>query len=76
MAPAAFATAASITNTDTDPAMLAVTEGSVRLDIVIDPGNTQDLCPSGCFITFPDGDRMALGGSETIEIVKGSAVLK
>jgi hypothetical protein len=68
--------AATIINTDADAAMLSVTEGGNRLDVMIAPGDSQTICPAGCFVTFPSGDHIALDGAETVEIVKGSAVLK
>lgn len=73
---AAFAQAASVTNKDEAAVVLTVTEGGNRVEIVVDAGASERLCPSGCFITTPDGDRIGLSGDETIEIVKGSAVVK
>lgn len=34
------------------------------------------ICPGGCFVTAPSGDRVGLQGDETIEIVNGSVVVK
>jgi len=71
-----FALAASVTNKDGAPVVLTVTEGGNRVEVVVDAGASERFCPSGCFMTTPDGDRMGLSGDETIEIVKGSAVIK
>jgi hypothetical protein len=68
--------AASITNRDAAPVVLNVTEGGNRVEVVVDAGASEKFCPSGCFMTTPDGDRIGLSGDETIEIIKGSAVVK
>ncbi|TCU10425.1 hypothetical protein [Rhizobium sullae] len=68
--------AATITNTDPAPVIVVVTEGGNRVEVVVDAGVSETLCAAGCFMTTPDGDRIGLGGGETIEIVKGSAVFK
>ncbi|GGB00976.1 hypothetical protein GCM10011491_31410 [Brucella endophytica] len=65
--------AASAVNKDSQPRTIVVTEGSSKSDLVLSPGETVDFCPSGCFVTFPNGDRQALTGSETIEITGGKA---
>ncbi len=68
--------AASVTNKDAVPVVLSVTESGNRVEVVVDAGASEKFCPSGCFMTTPDGDRIGLSGDETIEIVKGSAVIK
>ncbi|KQV83187.1 hypothetical protein [Rhizobium sp. Root1220] len=68
--------AASVTNTDTAPVVLVLTESGNKVQVVLDPGASETLCPSGCFMTTPDGDRIGLDGGETIDIVKGAAVVK
>ncbi|MBB3918236.1 hypothetical protein [Rhizobium fabae] len=73
-APAAHA--ASITNTDPAAVVLVITESGQRVEVVVDAGASESLCPSGCFMTTPDGDRIGLDGGETIDIVKGSAIVK
>lgn len=70
------ASAATITNTDPAAVVLVITEGGNKVEIVVDSGASENLCASGCFMTTPDGDRIGLDGGETIEIVKGSAVIK
>jgi predicted porin len=73
---AAGARAASITNTDAAAVVVVVTEGGNRVQVILDAGASETFCPSGCFVTAPDGDRIGLDGGETIDIVKGSAVVK
>lgn len=73
---ATAADAASVTNTDPAAVVLVITEGGQRAEVVIDAGASESFCPSGCFMTTPDGDRIGLDGGETIDIVKGSAVVK
>jgi hypothetical protein len=63
--------AATAINMDSEPRTITVTEGGNRVEIVIPAGETAQFCPSGCFVTMPDGDRAALSGAETIEISGG-----
>jgi predicted porin len=70
------AEAASVTNTDASAVVLVVTESGKRVEVIVDAGASASFCPSGCFVTTPDGDRIGLDGGETIDIVKGSAVVK
>ncbi|MGR9157125.1 hypothetical protein [Rhizobium leguminosarum] len=63
-------------NTDPAAVVLVITESGQRVEVVVDAGASESLCPSGCFMTTPDGDRIGLDGGETIDIVKGSAVVK
>ncbi|MBX3530887.1 MAG: hypothetical protein KF849_09785 [Rhizobiaceae bacterium] len=63
--------AATAINMDSEPRTITVTEGGNRVEVVIPAGETAQICPSGCFVTMPDGDRAALTGSETIEISGG-----
>lgn len=67
---------ATVTNKDGEAAVLVVVEGESRMEVAIGAGGTESICPSGCFITTPSGDRIGLQGDETIEIVNGSAVVK
>lgn len=76
MAFAVQADAASITNGDTSAIVLGVVENGNRLDVAIEPGASETICPGGCFITLPNGDRLGLGGSEDVQILNGSAVVK
>jgi hypothetical protein len=68
--------AASVTNTDGEVRELVVTEGGSQESLQLSPGDTVEFCPTGCFVTMPSGDREALTGSETIDIVGGKAVYK
>jgi hypothetical protein len=68
--------AASATNRDSEPRTLLVTEGGTQTELALAAGETVEFCPSGCFVTLPNGDREALTGSETIEISGGKARIK
>lgn len=71
VATSAHGMAASAVNLDSEPRTLIVTEGGDKSEIAIGAGETIQFCPSGCFVTMPNGDREALNGSETIEISGG-----
>ncbi|MGH6760079.1 MAG: hypothetical protein ACRECW_00625 [Phyllobacterium sp.] len=73
---AAPALAASVVNKDGEAQTIIVTEGSSKSELLVGPGETVEFCPGGCFVTFPNGDREALTGSETIEIVGGRGMVK
>ncbi|MCB1425014.1 MAG: hypothetical protein R3D65_11275 [Zhengella sp.] len=68
--------AASLTNKDGDPHTLIVTEGANKGEITVAAGESVSICPNGCFVTMPNGDREALTGDEAIEISNGKAVFK
>lgn len=70
------AAAASITNKDAESHVLIITEGSDKIEVVVEAGGTVTICPAGCFVTMPSGDRETLSGSENIDIVNKSAVIK
>lgn len=70
------AEAAQVTNKDPKPVVIVVVDGGNRMDVAIDPGATETICPTGCFMTAPDGDRIGLTGGEKIEIRGGGAVVK
>lgn len=72
----AAAHAASITNLDGVTAVLVIVEGESRVEVAIDAGSTETICPTGCFVTVPNGDHIGLQGDELIEIVNGSFVFK
>lgn len=72
LALSAPATAASAINKDAEIQTIVVTENGERSEVEIGAGQTADFCPDGCFVTFPNGDREALTGSETIEISGGA----
>ena len=73
---AAAAHAASITNSGDAAVVLVVVEGGSRMEVAVDPGATETICPGGCFVTLPNGDRLALTGGESVEISNGAAVVK
>ncbi len=73
---AAPALAASITNKDADAVVLTIVENGSRSEVAVGAGQTESVCPSGCFVTLPNGDRVALNGDETVEISGGAAVIK
>lgn len=68
--------AATIKNTDQKTESLVVAEGSGRRDVSLKADQTVDICPKGCFVTFPNGDRFAIKASDTIEINAGRASFK
>ncbi|MGU3577235.1 hypothetical protein ACLBWZ_17125 [Brucellaceae bacterium C25G] len=68
-----FATAATVTNSDSAAQTIIVTEGASKQELVVAPGDTVSFCPSGCFVTMPNGDREALNGGEALTI-SGSKV--
>lgn len=70
------AVAANVTNADGDAHVLIVTEDGEQSEVGLNPGQTVDICPNGCFVNMPNGDREALTGSESIEISGGKAVFK
>ena len=73
---AAPAFAATVVNNDSEVRTLIVTEGSSKSELAVGVGESVDFCPSGCFVTMPNGDREALTGSETIEIKGGQARIR
>lgn len=68
--------AASLTNKDGDTRTLIVSEGASKSELSVASGETVSICPNGCFLTMPNGDREALKGNEMIEISNGKAVFK
>ena len=70
------ADAASLTNKDAKSHSLIVTENGVRSELAISVGETLSLCDDGCFLTFPNGERAVLAGSEAVSIVDGAYVIE
>ena len=68
--------AASAVNLDSEPRTLIVTEGGSKSELAVGAGQTVEFCPSGCFVTLPNGDRETLTGSEVIEISGGQAKIR
>lgn len=64
----AMASAATVTNHDDVEHTLIVSEGGEQVEVSVGPGETIEICPTGCFVTLPNGDREVLTGSETLEI--------
>ena len=64
----AVAAAATVTNRDDTPHKLVITEGGQQVELSIGPGESIEICPTGCFVTMPNGDREVLTGSERLEI--------
>jgi len=62
------AIAATVTNRDDTVQTLIVTEGGQQVELSIGPGESIEICPTGCFVTMPNGDREVLTGSERLEI--------
>jgi len=72
----AGAGAASLTNKDTESYTVIVTEGGVKNELAITGGETLTFCNAGCFLTLPSGNKAALAGPESVEIINGEAVVK
>lgn len=73
---AGAAFAASVKNDEASAQTLVVTEGSSKTELQVGAGETVEFCNSGCFVTFPNGDREALTGGETVEIKGGKISIK
>lgn len=67
--------AATVINHDAVPYTLTVTEAGQQFEVVVSAGDTVEICPAGCFVVMPNGDREALTGSERIEIESGRATI-
>ena len=76
LAASGAAFAASAVNKDAETRTLVVTEGGSKSELALAAGETVEFCPSGCFVTLPNGDLEALTGSETVEISGGVAKVK
>jgi hypothetical protein len=74
--PMGVASAATLVNKDGQAQVVVVTENGDQRQVAIEAGGSAEVCPSGCFITMPSGDRETLAGGETVEIINGSAVIK
>jgi hypothetical protein len=62
---------ATVTNRDGSAHTLVVSEGGSQVEVSIGAGETIEICPQGCFVTMPNGDREVLTGPETLEIEGG-----
>ena len=65
------ANATTVINYDEVPYTLLVTEAGQQIEVVIRAGDSIEICPSGCFVVMPNGDREALTGTERLEIQSG-----
>jgi hypothetical protein len=68
--------AATVTNKDADTQILVIVEDGSRVEVALEPGSTETICSAGCFVTLPNGDRIALNGGEEVEIEGGAASVK
>jgi hypothetical protein len=73
---AGLASAASVHNAGPSSVVLVVVEDGNRMEVPIDAGGSETICPAGCFLTLPNGDRIGLAGGESVEIVDGIATVK
>ncbi|MBW3095782.1 hypothetical protein [Pseudohoeflea coraliihabitans] len=67
--------AATFTNKDSETQVIVVTEDGTPREVTIDAGQSVDICPAGCFVTMPLGDRETFLGSESVDILGGVAVI-
>ncbi len=74
--PAASVFAAEVTNQETAAQTIVVSEGTSKREVIVAPNETVDFCSAGCFVTFPNGDRHALTGDETITLNGGKISIK
>lgn len=68
-----IAAAATLTNSGADAIVVQITDENGRYDLSLDAGASEDVCPAGCFLTLPNGDRIGLGGQEKVNISGGAA---
>jgi len=76
LATAGSGLAASVSNSGTSPIVLIVVEDGNRVEVSIDAGGSDSICPAGCFVTLPNGDRLGLAGGESVDIKDGVATIK
>lgn len=76
MLAAGLASAASVHNAGPSSVVLVVVEDGNKMEVPLDVGGSETICPAGCFLTLPNGDRIGLAGGETVEIVDGVATVK
>ena len=67
--------AATIENRGTEEERVTVTEGGVRTELAVAPGQAAELCPTGCFVASPT-DIMPLKGNELVVVEGGRLRLK
>lgn len=72
----ASAQAATLVNKGKNPVTIVVTEDGQKNEVTAGAAETVEFCLAGCFVTFPNGDRQALTGSETVEITGDSVLIQ
>ncbi len=70
-AAAGSAYAASVSNKDAEAVTIVVTEDGERQEVEIAAGGQTQVCPAGCFVSFPAGGMLALTGNENVVVEKG-----
>ena len=70
------ASSATVTNGESEALTLVVTENGERTEDNMTVGQTQSICPSGCFVTLPNGDRVVLSGGESVSISNSHAIIE
>lgn len=73
---AGSASAASVHNAGPSAIVLVVVEDGSKMELPLDAGGSETICPAGCFLTLPNGDRIGLAGGESVEITDGVATVK
>lgn len=68
---ASSAWAAEISNNGSADLVVLVTEDGTRSEVTVAIGEKLTFCEAGCFVTFPNGDRHALTGTEAVEVSDG-----
>ncbi|QLF71433.1 hypothetical protein FE840_015130 [Peteryoungia desertarenae] len=71
----ASAHSASVTNSGASAIVLVIVEDGNRTEVSLDAGSSESICPTGCFVTLPNGDRLGLQGGESVDIKDGIAII-
>ncbi len=69
------ALAVDLTNKDSQPYQVKVTEGSNTKEISLEPGATEKVCSSTCQIDIDGIGSINASGTETLTIKNGAIVL-
>ena len=72
---ATSAWSASVTNSGSASIVLVVVEDGNRLEVPLEAGTSESICPTGCVITLTNGDRLGLQGGESVDIKDGVAII-
>lgn len=73
---ASAAKAANFQNDDPEALVLSLSTDGEKTEMTIGSGESLTACEAGCFVTFPNGDRIGLSGGETIVIVGGTGSIQ